>query len=130
MTSTCAVASGTATIVDDDGAPTLGINDVTVNEGAGTMTFTVSLSGASGLGVSVNYATSNGTATGGLDYTVAGGTLNFAAGVVSQTVTVAVLNDAIFENSESFSVVLSGALAWSISPSNRMGRTRTRPPAR
>ena len=51
----------------------------------------------------MNYATGDGTAT-GADYTAASGTLNFAAGVTSQTVTVAIGNDAIFENSESFNV--------------------------
>ena len=47
-------ATGTATITDNDAAPTLSVNDVTVNESAGTMTFTVTLSSASGLPVSVN----------------------------------------------------------------------------
>ena len=46
---------------------------MTVNEAAGTMTFTVTLSTASGLPVSVNYATSNGTATAGSDYTARAG---------------------------------------------------------
>ncbi len=50
-------------------AAALSIDDVTVNEGAGTATFTVTLSAASGLPVSVNYATSSGTATSGADFT-------------------------------------------------------------
>ena len=55
--------------------PTVSINDVTVNEAAGTATFTVTLNTASGQAVSVNYATSNGSATAGADYTAASGTL-------------------------------------------------------
>ena len=54
------------TITDDDAAPTLTIDDVTVAEGnSGTMnaTFTVTLSAASGQTVTVDYATANGTAT-------------------------------------------------------------------
>ena len=81
---------------------------MTVNEAAGTATFTVTLSAASGLAVSVNYATSNGTATAGADFTTTSGTLNFAAGVTSQTITVSILNDSVFEQSEDFNVLLSG----------------------
>ena len=49
--------------------PAISINDVTVNEAAGTATFTVTLNAASGQTVTVNYATSNGTATAGADFT-------------------------------------------------------------
>ena len=72
-------ATGTGTITDNDAPPRLSINDVTVNEGAGTATFTVSLSAASGLPVSVDYSMTNGTA-GAADYTAGSGTLSFAAG--------------------------------------------------
>ena len=89
-TTTNASASGTATITDTDGQPGISINDVTVNEAAGTATFTVTLSAPSGQPVSVNFATSNGTATAGADYSTTSGVLNFAAGVVSQTITVSI----------------------------------------
>ena len=101
--------SGTGTITDDDATPSLSIDNVSVDEAAGTMTFTVSLSAASGLPVSVGYATSNGSATAGADYSAASGTLNFAAGVTSQTITVTIAEDTIFEGSETFNVTLSGA---------------------
>ncbi len=93
--------------------PTLSINDVTVNETAGTATFTVSLSSASAQSVSVNYATANGTASSASDYTSkASTTLTFAAGVTTQTVTVNITNDAIYEGAtaETFFVNLSGAV--------------------
>ena len=99
-------AVGIATITDNDGAPTLAINDITVNEATGTATFTVTLSAASGQAVSVGYNTSNGTATAGSDYTATAGTLTFAPGVTSQTVTVAITNDTVFEGSETFNVNL------------------------
>ena len=52
------------TITDDDTAPTVSINDVTVTEGTGgTTTFTVTLSAASGRTVMVNYTTADNTAT-------------------------------------------------------------------
>src|SRR5260221_10573792 len=99
-----------ATIVDDDGAPGLSIDDVTRNEAAGTITFTVTLDAASGLPVSVDYATVPGTATGadyGAGTSSLNGTLNFASGVTSQAFTRSIVNDTIFEKSESFLVNLS-----------------------
>src|SRR5205085_11056942 len=71
--------TGVGTITDDDGAPSLSIDNVTVTEGnAGTTTatFTVKLLPASGQAVSVNYATAAGTATtADNDYTSKSGTL-------------------------------------------------------
>ena len=105
-TTTNASALSTATITDNDPTPTLSIDDVTVNEAAGTMTFTVTLSAASGLAVTADFATSNGTATASADYTSTLGTLVFAPGVTSQTINVPILDDSIFESSESFTVTL------------------------
>ena len=117
----CRGATGTATINDNDATPGLVINDVTVNEGAGTATFTVTLSAASGQTVTVDYATSNGTATSGADFDANSGTLTFAPGVISQTITVAILNDAIFENSESFTILLSAAVNATITDGTGVG---------
>ncbi|MDP2140067.1 MAG: Calx-beta domain-containing protein, partial [Gammaproteobacteria bacterium] len=114
-------ATGTATITDNDLAPTLSINDVTVNEAAGTATFTVTRSGATGATASVDYATSNGTATAGSDYTATSGTLNFAAGETTKTFTVAITNDNVFEGSETFNITLSNASGATISDSTGVG---------
>ena len=64
-------ARGTGTISNDDSPPSISINDVSQAEGnAGTtsFTFTVTLSAASGLPATVNYATANGTASSASDY--------------------------------------------------------------
>ena len=53
------------TITDDDATPSLSIADVSGNETAGNRQFTVTLSAAAGRDVTVNYATSDGTATAG-----------------------------------------------------------------
>ena len=58
---------GDVTIIDDDG--TIAIDDVTVNEGAGTATLTVTLTGPVQSDVYVDYTTSNGTATVSDDFT-------------------------------------------------------------
>ncbi len=120
-TTSNASATGTATITDDDATPTLSIGDVMVNEAAGTATFTVTLSAASGQQVTVGYATSNGTAIAGSDYTSASGTLTFTAGVTSQTITVPILDDAATEASESFTVTLSGATNATIADGSAVG---------
>ena len=100
---------GIGTIADDDLLPTVSISNVTVTEGTGanrTATFTVRLSTPSGRTLSVGYVTANGTATSPGDYTAASGTLSFAAGVVSRTVTVTIIGDAAVEPSETFLVNL------------------------
>ena len=95
---TIADAQGVGTITDNDAAPSLSINDVTVTEGnSGTVdaTFTVTLSAASERTVTVNYATADNTATNGSDYTTASNTLTFNPGTTTQTITVPVLGDVI-----------------------------------
>src|SRR5207249_3985573 len=88
----------------------LSINDVTITEGnTGTTAavFTVTLSTASSQTVTVNYATADGTARAGSDYTGTAGTLTFAPGVTTQTLTVAVLGDTRNEANETFFVNLT-----------------------
>ena len=58
--------------------------------------------------VTVAYATANGTATAGSDYQAASGTLTFAAGETSKTITVLVNGDRLAESNETFFVNLSG----------------------
>ena len=102
----------TGTILDDDDPPSLTIADSTVSEGnsgATTATFTVTLSAASGKTVSVNYATSNGSATAGSDYTASSGSLTFAPGDTEKIINVSVNGDLTDEDAETFLVTLSGA---------------------
>ena len=96
----------TTTIVDND-IPAISINDVTEDEDQGTISFTVSLDQIPVNALSVDWATVTGTAT-AADFTASNGTLNFAAGESSKTVTIDITDDSIFENSESFTVRLSG----------------------
>ena len=104
--------------------PSLFINDVTLNEGNGgttNATFTVSLSPSSQQTITVNYATANGTATAGSDYTAKTGTLTFAPGITTQTVTVAVAGDTALEGNETFTVNLSNAGATPIIDAQGVG---------
>ena len=94
---------------NDSPEPELSIDNVTVGEGDGTAEFTVTLGLASGEAVTVDYATSNGTALAGSDYTAASGTLTFAAGDTSKTIDVTVTDDSLGEEDEDFTVTLSNA---------------------
>jgi hypothetical protein len=103
-------ANGTGTIVDDDAAPTLTVANVSATEGNGStrrLTFTLTLSKASGQSVSVRYATADGTAVAGSDYSAESGTVIFAAGTVSRTVVIDILGDNIREPNETFVLNLS-----------------------
>jgi uncharacterized delta-60 repeat protein len=102
----------TVTIVNDDaGIPgTLGLTEtaVAVDETAGTVTLTVTRTGGADDTVSVNYATAPGTAT-AADFTATSGTLTWAnADAVSQTITVPITDDTLYEADEAFTVTLSG----------------------
>ena len=70
-------------------------------------TFTVTLSKQRFTATTVDYATSNGTATAGSDYTLTSGTLSFGPLETSKTVSVPVLDDAVDEGSETMSLTLS-----------------------
>ncbi|HEY9669181.1 MAG TPA: glycoside hydrolase family 9 protein [Coleofasciculaceae cyanobacterium] len=104
---------GVGTIIDNDSAPTLpqlSIKDVTVTEGnSGTTNalFAVNLSAASTQTVRVNYATANGSATAGSDYTATTNTLTFAPGETSKTISVPIIGNTVAESSETFTVNLS-----------------------
>ncbi len=119
--------SANATISDNQGQGNITdnvkahitINNPTVAEDAGTATFTVTLSLQAADDVTVNYATSNGTATAGSDYTAASGTLTIAAGDTTGTISVPIMNDTLVEPAETFNLNLSGASANAIIDDNQ-----------
>ena len=80
-----------------------------VNENAGAATMTVKRNGGSGGPLSVNYASSNGTAAAGQDYTATSGTMTFADGETSKTLSVPLLDDSLIEGVESVTLTLSNA---------------------
>ena len=95
----------TATI---PGPASLSVVDAEAREGAGAvLEFTVTLSRARHEATTVDYATSDGTATAGEDYTAASGTLSFAAGETEKTVSVALLDDAHDDDGETLTLTLS-----------------------
>jgi hypothetical protein len=101
--------------------PTLSIADLSVPEGAGTGTFTVSLSTAAGSAVTVSFATSAGTATSGTDFTAVSGVLTFPAGQVTRPVAVPIAGDALDEPDETFLVTLSAPSGAALSDGQATG---------
>jgi Calx-beta domain len=102
------------------------INDASVVEGdAGSknMTFTISWTGSKGgAAPSVHYATANGTATAGEDYTATSGTASLANGNCRcATVSVPILGDSITEGTETFAVNLSTVTNGTIADAQGVG---------
>jgi subtilisin-like proprotein convertase family protein len=101
---------GLGTITDDDSGPRLSVNDPVALEGAGGTTplvFTVSMLPAAASVVTVSYATADGTATAGSDYTAVSGTLTFSPGNLAKTVTVNVAGDTTYEPDQTLTLTLS-----------------------
>ncbi|QMS87191.1 DUF4347 domain-containing protein [Nostoc edaphicum CCNP1411] len=119
---TVAIAPATITIVNDDNAPTISIADKSGKEDSGNLVFTVKLSNASNDVITVDYNTSNDTAIAGVDYTPLTGTLTFNPGVISQTITVPILDDFIDESTEQFFVNLTNPTNASISDNQASGK--------
>jgi hypothetical protein len=88
---------------------------------AQTATFTVTLSAASAQPVSVAWTTVNGTAVAGTDFTAASGTLNFAAGETSKTITISLLPNAAPTGTKTFGVQLSSPSGATISGATGAG---------
>ncbi len=76
-------------------------------ENGGSITITVNRTGETTAAMTVNYATSNGTANAGTDYSAASGTFTFAAGETVKAFTVSLMNNASIEGSRVFNVTLS-----------------------
>jgi len=94
------------TIVNDD-VPVLSAPDVRVIEGnAGTspLIFTVTLAAPAAVVVQASYTTADGTATAGVDYQPATGTVAFAPGETQRAVSVNVIGDTLFEPDETLSL--------------------------
>ena len=96
------------------GPPALNVADARAVEGQdATLDFVVTLSRAATGTVSVDYATADGSAVAGEDYSAASGTLTFNAGETTKTVSVAVLDDVVNDGEETLTLTLSNpAGAW------------------
>jgi NAD-dependent dihydropyrimidine dehydrogenase PreA subunit len=116
-------SQGVGTITNDDTVPQISINDVTQSEGnSGTsnFVFTVTRSGDTTGVSSINFATANVSAK-STDYTAKSGTLSFAAGETTKSISISVISDTNREKRETFNVNLSNPIGCTISDSLGVG---------
>ena len=131
VNATLGTATAIGTITNDDGAivttptPTLSVSPATAAEGAAgatsTLSFAVTLSAAQASAITVHYATADGTATAGTDYTAASGTLTFAAGETAKTVSVTVAGDTTVESDETLTLTLSSPTGATLATASATG---------
>ncbi len=106
--SSSGVSAWSAELTWDSRAPTLNVLDTAVNEDDGSVGFLVTLDPAATGTVTVNYATADGTAVAGTDYTATSGTLTFAPGErEKKTDLVPIADDDEEDSGETFRLVLS-----------------------
>jgi Calx-beta domain/Domain of unknown function (DUF4114) len=129
------IGTAKVNIIDDEQAPVISIDDVTITEANGTrdLTFTVALSNASDDIVTVDYASADGTANSDCDYTATTGSLSFAPsdlipdttaftpGETRKTVTIKIDGDADVEDTEIFLLNLKNAVGGSIGKATGTG---------
>lgn len=99
----------TFTLVDSTDNALFATATQTVSENAGTLLVIVRRTGGKEGAATVNYTTANGSATAGTDFTTTAGTLSFAAGELEKTIFVPLVDNALTESSETFTLTLSGA---------------------
>jgi chitinase len=116
--------TATATLLNIDTPPEISVSSASRDEGdlgLRTLDFIVTLSTDHAAPVTVHYATIDGTAVAGSDYTPVSGTLTFAPGVTSLVVPVTILNDTLYEAAETFKLVLSDPSNATLSHSTAVG---------
>lgn len=116
--------TATITIQNDDPLPGISIHDVTraeTDSGPHAFHLFVTLSNASSKPVSVQYATADGTAKAGSDYSAISGTLTFQPGQTTLIATVPVFADVVVESDETFFVNLTNPTGATIVDSQAVG---------
>ncbi|HEX8474654.1 MAG TPA: S8 family serine peptidase [Pyrinomonadaceae bacterium] len=97
------------TRINDTPCAQLSADNYIVNEGAGHIDVTVNRTGNTTAAASINYATTDGSATQKSDYIIALGTIDFAAGESSKTIRIFITDDSYVEGNETFNLTLSNA---------------------
>ena len=103
------LSNATVRILENDSSVAFSTNAVSALESASTVTLTLLRTGGTNYAFTVDYFTTEGTATNGVDFTSTNGTVSFAAGVLSRTITIPLLNDTSIDGDKEFSVGLTNA---------------------
>ncbi len=104
----------TATLTIADDTPDLSVADRTVDEGAGTVGVTVTLSALNEWDTSVIYTGTSGTADAGVDFLAVSGVLTIPAGSRTGVIPLSIVDDLLDEGDETFSVTIGSAVNGSI----------------
>ena len=123
--------TGTGTIVNDDSNGKLQFSSQTysTSEGVGNLVIQVNrVDGATGT-VSVDFATTNGTAIAGSDYTATSGTLIFNQGEIAKEIAIPIDNDNVVESNETFSIQLSNPTGGATIPNTEAAEVTIQPAA-
>lgn len=114
-------AQTTITVIDDDAPPiaNFALASQNINEGAGTGTITVTLNHESAFTTTIPYIVTDGSA-GPADYTMPSGSVTFAPGEVSKTLSFSITDDLLVEPTETFTVQLAAG-----GPNFSLGTTTT-----
>jgi uncharacterized repeat protein (TIGR01451 family)/uncharacterized delta-60 repeat protein len=102
--------NATLTILDNDSVLSFSAGSYSVSEGAGAASITVVRSGGLTGPVSVRFSTADGTALTPQDYTAVSGTLSFASGESSKTFSIPLVDDALIEGNEFFTIQLTNVV--------------------
>ena len=113
--------TATGAIEDDDEPPTISIADASGGESDGPLMFAVSLDAPSGLPVTFDWATAPDSAVAGEDFEAGSGSLTIPAGEMSGMVVVNVVADDVHEATETFTVMLSGAMYGTLADATATG---------
>ena len=97
-----AITNATLTILDDESSISIGSASYTVSEAVTNLSITLTRSGPPLTPVSVDYSTTNISATNGVHFALANGTATFAANVSSQVITIPITNDFVVNSDRSF----------------------------
>ena len=100
-------AQGVATIIDNDPPPEVTIDDVVLDEADGELSFTLLKSAQTGAPATVDYGTTDGSATSPDDYGPVSGTVTFGGPDTVAHVAVQITDDALDEGTETFTITLS-----------------------
>ena len=112
------VSTATITITDDEPTPEMTVAGTSITEAGANLNIAISLSGASSQSITANFATSDGSAAAGADYTNTSGVVTFNPGITSQSISIPILADSVDEFDETFTVTLSSPTNAAVSSPN------------
>jgi hypothetical protein len=108
----------TVTILENDSSVSFSTNALSALESAASVTLTVLRTGSTNDTTTIDFYTTESSATNGVDFTSTNGTITFAAGVATKTFTVPLLNDTDVDGEKTFTVSLTngvGSVVGSVS---------------